>query len=196
MIKSIKSKIAPTVINISAKLKMGQIFRSIKSITPPLDNLSHRFATVPLIIKAISKLPFSLKKTPPPPFINYPPPPQFIKIGNFYFSKPLKLNEENYITVSALYAILCKKNNKYDIIYIGNVEGNNEEPANLLENEQYNCWLEYCGQETKNLYVAFRILKKNQKKKEEKIQKILEILENQTNPVCQTSNSHSESINN
>ena len=42
-------------------------------------------------------------------------------------------------------AILCKRNEEYDIIYIG---GTRQSDMN------YECWLENCNQEAQNLYMA------------------------------------------
>lgn len=98
---------------------------------------------------------------PASPAVNFPPPPQFIKIGNYSFAGPQALKKNNLIENPALYAILCKKNEEYDpsplakgdgydIIYIGGTGGKEQ----LLNHKQYGCWMENCNRELKNLYLA------------------------------------------
>ena len=89
---------------------------------------------------------------PPEPLTTFPQPPEFIELGDYYFSGPWPLESLEEINVSvnrdlfALYTILCKRNEEYDIIYVG---GTKEEDVD------YECWAENCNQEIQNLYVAF-----------------------------------------
>lgn len=87
---------------------------------------------------------------PASPFGNFPPAPQFIKIGGYYFAGPFLLSQNNSISSPAVYSILCKTDEEYDIIYIGETAGKSK----LLQDKQYKCWVEECDNEIKNLYVA------------------------------------------
>jgi len=86
---------------------------------------------------------------PSSPSVNFPPPPEVILIGEYYFNGPVALKSYTYIKPASIYSILCKNNDEYDIIYIG--EGVRKK---LLEEEQYKCWISKCGNDIKNLYLA------------------------------------------
>ena len=133
---------------------------------------------------------------PSPAAVDYPPPPQFIKIGQLYFNGPRALKGNNLIATPVLYSVLCKKDNghgpsslaksgEYDIIYIGYIENvkKTDKAIDLLKNKQYNCWLEHCGKKVENLYIAFQALAKGREGEGEKIR---QILENRINPLCGT----------
>lgn len=120
----------------------------------------------------------SLGEFPVSPAINFPSPPQFIKIGDYYFTGPRLLKKYNTIDKSAIYTVLCKKNGNYDIMFI-----EESERAWLLEHEQYGCWLEKCGQNLKNLYTAV-FWTSGEKYNFEDRRRIKEELENQINPPC------------
>lgn len=101
--------------------------------------------------EALKPSPAASKEFPPPFHLgSFPPPPQFIKIDDYYFTGPWSLKDNDYIEKSALFAILCKKNGEYDIIYIGGTGGREK----LLKHSQYRCWRENCSQDSKNLYAA------------------------------------------
>jgi len=76
----------------------------------------------------------------------FPLGPEFIKVGNYYFSGPLALKDG--VNESAIYVVLCKKDGEYSIIYI-----NETSSENLLKHEQYNCWFDKCSG-SKNLYLG------------------------------------------
>jgi len=78
-----------------------------------------------------------------------PPGPEFIKIGNYYFSGPLPLKDG--IDESAIYAVLCEKNEEYSIMYINETSG-----EDLLKHEQYGCWSDKC-RSSKDLYLGVLI---------------------------------------
>jgi len=133
------------------------------------------------------KPPLVLGKLPSSPAVNYPPPPQFIKIGRYYLNGPWPLGDNSIITTSLLYAILCKKDDKYDIIYIEDV-GKIEAAIDLSKKEQYDCWLKNCSQEAENLYIALsQSYSDSEKHSPEEKKKIQQDLENQTNPSCRAS---------
>jgi amino acid transporter len=99
----------------------------------------------------VFKPPTGFSKEFPSPFhmAGFPPAPQFISTGNYYFNGPLLLKENRGIKKDAIYTILCKKNGEYDIIYIDEVRR-----EDLLKHKQYKCWLEKCNQNLNNLYIA------------------------------------------
>lgn len=115
---------------------------------------------------------------PPSPAANFPPPPQFIEINGYYFTGPWPLKKNNTIGEPAVYAILCKVFEEYDIIYIGETE-----KSRLLEHKQYKCWMEECDFELGNLYLAiFWTMADKYSSFERK--RIKEELENQIIPPC------------
>lgn len=123
-------------------------------------------------LPATGELPSSLA-------VNFPPPPQFINVEGYYFSGPWLLEKNEFIEVPVLYVILCKKNEGYDIIYIGQTEENEQ----LLRHEQYKCWVENCEQGSKNLYLGTFLLPLEKYSPEEK-KEIEEKLEERINPPC------------
>lgn len=81
---------------------------------------------------------------------NFPPSPQTIKIGEFYFNGPFSLrNNDKIINKMAVFSILCKRNENYDIIYIGETE----KIIQLSKHSETKCWQENCD-DPKNLYLA------------------------------------------
>ncbi len=90
------------------------------------------------------------KEVPASPAVNFPPPPISIKIGDLYFNGPVSFSKNSAISQATIYTILCKAEEDYDIIFIG--EATKE---NLLKNKHYACWLDNCGKNAKNLYIAF-----------------------------------------
>jgi len=80
---------------------------------------------------------------------NFPPPPEFIKIAELYFSGPYSLKNNSTLKTDSLFSILCKQEDDYGIMYIGDTT----EGFNLLSNASYSCWFDNCG-DGNNLYVA------------------------------------------
>ncbi len=78
--------------------------------------------------------------------VNFPSPPEFIKIEDRYFRGPYPISEMSFIEDNCIYAILCSKNEGYDKIYIG--EGSR---VNLKGTSMRSCWIENCDN---NLEVA------------------------------------------
>lgn len=93
--------------------------------------------------------PLPLEEFPPQPLITFPQPPEFIEIGDYYFSGPWALETLESTTISisrdlfALFAILCKRNEEYDIMYIG---------GRKQKDVDRECWMENCNQEAQNVY--------------------------------------------
>jgi len=83
------------------------------------------------------------------PADGFPEAPQSIQIAGFYFRGPWPLKDFNMIGRDAVFSILCKKGDNYDIIFINRIG-----KGNLLKNKQYGCWLEQCGGSIKNLFTA------------------------------------------
>ncbi|MFH1656821.1 MAG: hypothetical protein ABH956_03620 [Candidatus Nealsonbacteria bacterium] len=87
-----------------------------------------------------------------PPYVHlesFPSSPESIDIGNYHFAGPWKFDNNQSIKETAITSILCKKNEEYDILYIGDITGDN-----FIRNKNYGCWLENCDNSIKNLYVA------------------------------------------
>ena len=126
---------------------------------------------------------------PPSPAANFPPPPQFIKIEKYYFTGPWLLKEYDIIENPVVLAIFCKRNEEYDIIYIGEMTG--EKKQLLAGHEEYGCWMEKCNQELKNLYLAiFETPLEKYGSTDRK--EIREELINQFNPSCPPSELNNE----
>lgn len=110
---------------------------------------------------------------------NFPPSPQVIKIDEFYFNGPflLKDNEEMINNIS-VFSILCKRNENYDIIYIGETE----KMIRLSQHNEAKCWQENCDNQN-NLYLAvFWTPKGNYESGARK--EIQKSLEKKLNPPC------------
>lgn len=118
--------------------------------------------------------PLPSEEFPPQPLITFPQPPEFIEIGDYYFSGPWSLESLEEIDASVsrdlfvLYAVLCIKNEEYDIIYFG---GREQKDVN------YECWMENCNQEIQNLYFAVFLSSSDP-------EKIKDNLNRRLNPVC------------
>ncbi|MBA7495602.1 hypothetical protein ES702_06191 [subsurface metagenome] len=124
---------------------------------------------------------------PSSPAINFPPSPQFIKIEKYYFTGPWLLKEYDFIEKPAVYAIFCKRNEEYDIIYIGETIGGKKQL--LVGYEGYGCWMEKCNHELKNLYLAiFEMPSERYSSGDRK--EIKEDLINELNPSCSPSESN------
>jgi len=118
--------------------------------------------------------PLPSEEFPPEPLTTFPQPPEFIEIGGYYFSGPLALEAlENMDTSSnrdlfILLATLCKRNEEYDIIYIGGIK---------KDDINHECWTENCNQEVQNLYVAALLSSSD-------TIKIKDELNRRLNPIC------------
>ncbi len=175
-------------------LTAGENSQKIEKGRKILLNSLYGFFVVLLVILVFFSITYLLKKGeklkpsslpgefPPSPAANYPPPPQFVKIGKYYFKGPELLADNNVIAVPLLYTVLCKRDNGYDIIYVGNV-GNIEGATDLFKDEQYSCWLNNCGQKDRNLYITFfQFSSENFNIKEQ--EKIQQNLKEQISPPC------------
>jgi len=123
---------------------------------------------------------------PPSPDVNFPPAPEFIEVGGYYFVGPWLLEKNNSVNKNAIYTILCKKDGEYDIIYIGDTGGK----ENLLRNKQYSCWIKNCKLSNIYLAVFFTPIDKYDSTRRQEIRKGLE---GQINPPCPPPESNSES---
>ena len=118
--------------------------------------------------------PSASEEFPPGPLTTFPQPPEFIEIGDYYFSGPWTLETLKNVNISSnrgifgLFAILCKRNEEYDTIHIVGTEQGNV---------NYECWLESCDQEVQNLYVAVFLASSDPVKIKDKLNRRL-------NPVC------------
>lgn len=81
---------------------------------------------------------------------NFPPPPQIIKIDEFYFNGPFLLKDnDGAVNNMSVFSILCKRNENYDIIYMGETE----KAIQLFGHGEAKCWQENCDNQN-NLYLA------------------------------------------
>ena len=128
----------------------------------------------------VLKPPPASEDFPSAPVSITPLPPEFIKVGGYYFSGPWSLKElekkkvfEN-INISGLYTILCQKNGDYGIIYTGRIGG---------EQTNYQCWLENCGNKIENIYMA--ILEMSAKKFDRTaMENLAREIKNKVKPPC------------
>jgi hypothetical protein len=108
----------------------------------------------------------------------FPPAPEFTKIGNYYFTGPWHLDLKTRLTELAVFVMMCKNDNGYDILYISdNTRGT------FVSNPKYSCWIENCGKNEKNLYEAILWAPGNKYDAVERANIIKEINE-ANNPVC------------
>lgn len=110
---------------------------------------------------------------------NFPPSPQIIKIDEFYFNGPFLLDDNDEIINNvSVFSILCKRNENYDIIYVGETE----KMIQLSKHGEAKCWQENCDNQ-KNIYVAvFWTPKGNYESSVRK--EIKESLEKKFSPLC------------
>lgn len=109
---------------------------------------------------------------------NFPPGPRFIEIAELYFNGPFLLKDNDIIDRSAIFSILCKKDDEYDIIYIGDIEQGIQVSAHI----EYQCWLDNCA-DYNNLYAAI-FWTPLQKYSYGARQTVKQVLEEMTNPPC------------
>jgi len=81
-----------------------------------------------------------------------PSQPEFIGINGYYFSVPVAIKNRSSISGPAFFAVFCRVGEKYDIIQIGNVSKGNK--AELLEGNNYKCWLTNCQNNADNIFVS------------------------------------------
>lgn len=118
--------------------------------------------------------PPATEEFPPGPLTTFPQSPEFIEIGDYYFSGPWTLEALENISIPsnrdlfALFAVLCKRNEDYDIMYIGGTE---------QRDVDYECWMENCNQEVQNLYVAVFLASSDP-------ERIKDNLNRRLNPIC------------
>jgi len=109
----------------------------------------------------------------------FPPGPDFIKLGIFYFSGPKLLKDNKVVEENSIYAVLCPNNKEYDIIYVDSIMGN----TNLADNSQYDCWIEKCNQGINNLYLALLVTPQDIYDANRK-ERVKTSLEDKFKPVC------------
>lgn len=113
---------------------------------------------------------------------DFPSGPEYLKIGDYYFSRPLLLASQSQQKKGGVGAISCKEGEKYVIISIIGIE----EKENPLLDKQYSCWLLKCGDTEENLYFSLLNIFQNEYKAN-KITEISQQLNNQLNLSCQSS---------
>jgi len=83
---------------------------------------------------------------PVSPSVGFPSAPDFINIEGYYFRGPYPLSDVDFVPGKCVYAVLCPRDENYDIIYLG--AGSGMKLSNL---EGRSCWFENCSKE---LYFA------------------------------------------
>jgi len=84
-----------------------------------------------------------------PTTLNFPPPPQFIKLNDIYFSGPIPIRDnDDIINREAIFSIICKQGEEYDIIYMGETE----KRILLSRHKSAQCWWDNC--QSSDLYLA------------------------------------------
>lgn len=116
----------------------------------------------------------------------FPDAPEYIDIGKYHFTGPFEVNLKEKIGESAIYSILCKKDDKYDILYINNDVKN--APA---KNDQYSCWINNCGGSSKNIYIAIFWTPSDNYDTLEKEAIKQELIEGE-NPICKDAEAESD----
>lgn len=107
-----------------------------------------------------------------------PPAPQFIKVNGFYFNGPLLLKDnDDIIDKSAIFLILCKNNEEYDIIYIEETISG----IKFSKHEEATCWKENCS--SNDLYLAV-FWTPREKYSSSRRQEITNLLKEKNNPLC------------
>ena len=139
------------------------------------------FYTITFFLKkgeAFQPQPESSGEFPASPAIGFPAGPEFFKVGDYYFTGPYSFKELKSINSSAIFSILCKNNDNYDIIAIE--EG---ERVTFTGHKNYQCWLNTCDIDSNNLYIAL-FQTPFGKYDAEDIRDILESLRIQIEPSC------------
>ena len=81
--------------------------------------------------------------------LNFPPSPQFIKLNDIYFNGPIPIRDnDDIIDREAIFSIICKQGEEYDIIYIGETD----KRILLSRQKDAQCWWDNC--ESSDLYLA------------------------------------------
>lgn len=129
--------------------------------------------------KALGEFPLSVS-------VNFPPAPQIIGlgehifkngVGKYYFNGPFTLKGGSSIKNTAVFGVLCKKDEEYAILYLNETDG-----AQLQRHSQYQCWLENC-QSKKDLSVAILWTPRDNYSLGER-KEIAESLQEELKPVC------------
>lgn len=78
---------------------------------------------------------------------NFPGPVNYLRLGDYYFNGPFTFKDNFAISRYAISAILCKNNDNYDLIFVGETS-----KENLMQNVNYKCWTSKCS--AQNMYLA------------------------------------------
>lgn len=118
---------------------------------------------------------------PKTPAVFFPPYPEHIEVGGYYFRGPFILDESTAFSEETVIAVFCKQED-YKVIYVG-AEGTNEK---LISHFLYPCFLENCKGD---LYYASFYIKKEETEEIFQIiesrKKIVENIKGTTGFVCQ-----------
>lgn len=110
--------------------------------------------------------------------LNFPPSPQFIKLNNIYFNGPIPIRDnDDIINQEAIFLIVCKQGEEYDIIYMGETERR----ILLSQQKDAQCWWDNC--QYSDLYLAIFWTAKDESTFAEK-EKMRLSLEQEFDPPC------------
>lgn len=104
---------------------------------------------------------------------SFPPAPSFLKLSGIYFSNLELLKDNNSIENAGIFLILCKKDQDYGIIYIG-------ETGEYIELSNNTCWFDSCQG---SLYAARHWMPSERYKTKDR-QGLRALLEAENNPSC------------
>lgn len=110
--------------------------------------------------------------------LNFPPSPRFIKLNNIYFNGPIPIRgNDDIINQEAIFLIICKQGEEYDIIYMGETERR----ILLSRQKDARCWWDNC--QSSDLYLAIFWTAKDESTFAEK-EKMRLSLEQEFDPLC------------
>ncbi len=110
-----------------------------------LSQLLDKWQATP--VENTGEIPFSPVST------SFPPPPESIEVAGVYFSGPFWLGNNTSLVKESIFLVLCKNDDQYDIIYIGE----NVKEMSLLNHLEYQCWTENCSDYSKLYLAVFEI---------------------------------------
>lgn len=114
---------------------------------------------------------------PPPYHLGiFSPAPEYIDMAKYHFTGPFKIDLSERLSELAVYAILCKKGDKYDVLGI-----EEDTRSVFIKQENYSCWAKNC--ELKDIYIAILWTPSDKYSAPEKAA-IKEELIKSENPIC------------
>ncbi|MBU3943050.1 hypothetical protein KKA24_03640 [Patescibacteria group bacterium] len=106
---------------------------------------------------------------------NFPSPPKFIKISDTYFNGPYPFQNYAQVSRSAIFSILCKNEDEYDIIDIDSAMAQTD----LTQHINFACWSSFCGNLNIGMFWIPSIKDNSWNERD-----VLEFLKNENNLLC------------